>query len=224
MKRVIIEETFSKMFSNKKIIDGYFKAFDKSYIKKVSFFFNEIILVILSLVVPTILQYYPFKDIPLIYAIMVSFGLVVISIIRESNILEFLALNKRIYPVYGIALLEKIYFDDAKPFHVFSLREEETNEELTVKPRTNSKQHSLLKIAFLELEKYQPEIISDFDVKKWFEFFGNRNFTIQPDQIISQAEHALDFTTWIKEEQDMWDKQLDRYLVIGQLQDTNILK
>ncbi len=34
-------------------------------------------------------------------------------------------------------------------------------------------------------------------------------FTIQPDQIISQAEHALDFTTWTKEEQDMWDKQLD---------------
>ncbi|HEM6087570.1 TPA: hypothetical protein U2B84_000604 [Streptococcus suis] len=95
VKRVIIEETFSKMFSNKKIIDGYFKAFDKSYIKKVSFFFNEIILVILSLVVPTILQYYPFKDIPLIYAIMVSFGLVVISVIRESNILEFLALNNQ---------------------------------------------------------------------------------------------------------------------------------
>ncbi|HFR3574175.1 TPA: hypothetical protein ACHVCR_002434, partial [Streptococcus suis] len=34
-------------------------------------------------------------------------------------------------------------------------------------------------------------------------------FTIQPDQIISQAENALDFTTWTKEEQDMWDKQLD---------------
>ncbi|HGA1494877.1 TPA: hypothetical protein ACIRLG_002100 [Streptococcus suis] len=34
-------------------------------------------------------------------------------------------------------------------------------------------------------------------------------FTIQPDQIVSQAEHALDFTTWTKEEQDMWDKQLD---------------
>ncbi|HFU3983698.1 TPA: hypothetical protein ACGO2Q_002544, partial [Streptococcus suis] len=92
---------------------------------------------------------------------------------------------------------------------MFSLREEETNEELTVKPKTSSKHHSLLKMAFLELEKYQPEIISDYDVKKWFEFFGNRNFTIQPDQIISQAEHALDFTTWTKEEQDMWDKQLD---------------
>ncbi|MGQ7358265.1 hypothetical protein ACTGWZ_03945 [Streptococcus suis] len=34
-------------------------------------------------------------------------------------------------------------------------------------------------------------------------------FTIEPDQIISQAEHALDFTTWTKEEQNMWDKQLD---------------
>ncbi|HEM5998618.1 TPA: Rpn family recombination-promoting nuclease/putative transposase [Streptococcus suis] len=117
--------------------------------------------------------------------------------------------HERIYPVYGIALLEKNYFNDDKPFHVFSLREEETNEELTVKPKTSSRQHGLLKIAFLELEKYQPEIISDFDVKKWFEFFGNRNFTIEPDQIISQAEHALDFTTWTKEEQDMWDKQLD---------------
>ncbi|HFI0449674.1 TPA: hypothetical protein ACGOY6_001920, partial [Streptococcus suis] len=96
-----------------------------------------------------------------------------------------------------------------KPFHVFSLREEETNEELTVRPKNSSKNHSLLKMAFLELEKYQPETISDYDVKKWFEFFGNRNFTIQPDQIISLAEHALDFTTWTKEEQDMWDKQLD---------------
>ncbi|HFI0507353.1 TPA: PD-(D/E)XK nuclease family transposase, partial [Streptococcus suis] len=117
--------------------------------------------------------------------------------------------HERIYPVYGIALLEKNYFDDAKPFHVFSLREEESNEELTVRPKNSSKNHSLLKMAFLELEKYRPETISDYDVKKWFEFFGNRNFTIQPDQIISQAEHALDFTTWTKEEQDMWDKQID---------------
>ncbi|HFI0701516.1 TPA: Rpn family recombination-promoting nuclease/putative transposase [Streptococcus suis] len=114
-----------------------------------------------------------------------------------------------IYPVYGIALLEKNYFEDDKPFHVFSLREEETNEELTVKPKTSSKHHSLLKMAFLELDKYQPETISDYDVKKWFEFFGNRNFTIQPDKIISQAEHALDFTSWTKEEQDMWNKELD---------------
>ncbi|MCQ8263810.1 hypothetical protein [Streptococcus suis] len=117
--------------------------------------------------------------------------------------------HERIYPVYGIALLEKNYFDDDKPFHVFSLREEETNEELTVKPKTSSKHHSLLKMAFLELEKYQPETISDYDVKKWFEFFGNRDFTIQPDKIISQAEHALDFTSWTKEEKDMWDKQID---------------
>ncbi|WP_392365471.1 Rpn family recombination-promoting nuclease/putative transposase [Streptococcus suis] len=117
--------------------------------------------------------------------------------------------HERIYPVYGIALLEKNYFDDDKPFHVFSLREEETNEELTVKPKTSSKHHSLLKMAFLELEKYQPETISDYDVKKWFEFFGNRDFTIQPDKIISQAEHALDFTTWTKEEKDMWDRQID---------------
>ncbi|HFU4459457.1 TPA: hypothetical protein ACGPAL_001135 [Streptococcus suis] len=54
-----------------------------------------------------------------------------------------------------------------------------------------------------------PETISDYDVKKWFEFFGNRDFTIQPDKIIAQAEHALDFTSWTKEEQDMWDKQID---------------
>ncbi|MGU7979689.1 Rpn family recombination-promoting nuclease/putative transposase, partial [Streptococcus suis] len=54
-----------------------------------------------------------------------------------------------------------------------------------------------------------PETISDYDVKKWFEFFGNRDFTIQPDKIISQAEHALDFTTWTKEEKDMWDRQID---------------
>ncbi|HFI0420772.1 TPA: hypothetical protein ACGOW9_001990 [Streptococcus suis] len=54
-----------------------------------------------------------------------------------------------------------------------------------------------------------PETISDYDVKKWFEFFGNRDFTIQPDKIIAQAEHALDFTSWTKEEQDMWDRQID---------------
>ncbi|MEG3251507.1 hypothetical protein, partial [Streptococcus suis] len=28
-------------------------------------------------------------------------------------------------------------------------------------------------------------------------------------KIISQAEHALDFTTWTKEEKDMWDRQID---------------
>ncbi|MEG3299093.1 hypothetical protein RFL35_11260, partial [Streptococcus suis] len=31
----------------------------------------------------------------------------------------------------------------------------------------------------------------------------------QPDKIIAQAEHALDFTSWTKEEKDMWDKQID---------------
>ncbi|MGQ7329230.1 hypothetical protein ACTGUR_08900 [Streptococcus suis] len=32
------------------------------------------------------------------------------------------------------------------------------------------------------------QTISDYDVKKWFEFFGNRNFTIQTDKIIAQTE------------------------------------
>ncbi len=115
-----------------------------------------------------------------------------------------------LYPVYGIALVEKNYFDDDQPFHIFSLREESTNQELFIQPKNSDKQHSLVKLAFLELGKYQPETISEYDLKKWFEFFGNRDFTIQPDKIISQAEHALDYTTWTKEEQDMWDKEFDR--------------
>ncbi|MGQ7658158.1 Rpn family recombination-promoting nuclease/putative transposase [Streptococcus suis] len=115
-----------------------------------------------------------------------------------------------LYPVYGIALVEKNYFDDDNPFHIFSLREESTNQELFIQPKNSDKQHSLVKLAFLELGKYQPETISEYDLKKWFEFFGNRDFTIQPDKIISQAEHALDYTTWTKEEQDMWDKEFDR--------------
>ncbi|MGQ7340917.1 Rpn family recombination-promoting nuclease/putative transposase [Streptococcus suis] len=115
-----------------------------------------------------------------------------------------------LYPVYGIALVEKNYFDDDQPFHIFSLREENTNQELFIQPKNSDKQYSLVKLAFLELGKYQPETISEYDLKKWFEFFGNRDFTIQPDKIISQAEHALDYTTWTKEEQDMWDKEFDR--------------
>ncbi|HFU4460688.1 TPA: hypothetical protein ACGPAL_002200, partial [Streptococcus suis] len=89
-------------------------------------------------------------------------------------------------------------------------REESTNQELFIQPKNSDKEHSLVKLAFLELGKYQPETISEYDLKKWFEFFGNRDFTIQPDKIISQAEHALDYTTWTKEEQDMWDKEFDR--------------
>ncbi|HFU4492121.1 TPA: hypothetical protein ACGPAL_002202, partial [Streptococcus suis] len=85
-----------------------------------------------------------------------------------------------------------------------------TNQELFIQPKNSDKEHSLVKLAFLELGKYQPETISEYDLKKWFEFFGNRDFTIQPDKIISQAEHALDYTTWTKEEQDMWDKEFDR--------------
>ncbi|HEL1709132.1 hypothetical protein [Streptococcus suis] len=50
------------------------------------------------------------------------------------------------------------------------------------------------------MDKYQPETVPDYDLKKWFEFFGNCSFSIQPDRIISEAEHALDFTTWTKEE------------------------
>ncbi|HFI0306807.1 TPA: Rpn family recombination-promoting nuclease/putative transposase [Streptococcus suis] len=118
-------------------------------------------------------------------------------------------IHERLYPVYGIALLEKNYFSDDKAFHIFSIREETTNQELTIKLKDSPKDHSLLKMAFLELDKYQPETFDKNQLKKWFEFFGNREFTAPLDKIIHQAEHALDFASWSKEEQAMFNDELD---------------
>lgn len=111
-KRAVMEENFSKIFSGENVIGEYIKAFEKSYIAKISFFFNEIILVILSLVIPTVIQYYPFKEVPIIYAVLLSFGLVVISIIRESNIFEFLALNNQYKVQVTVDYVKNIFKGD----------------------------------------------------------------------------------------------------------------
>ena len=132
------------------------------------------------------------------------------------------ATYQQICPVYTITIVEKQYFDDDKPFHLFSITEEDTHEKLTV--LIDNTHQSLLKLAFLELTKYDMHKITDYDKQKWYEFFNNQEFSTPPDSIIKKAETILDTSKWSEEEQQMLserERAEDHYLnSVGHLIET----
>ena len=74
------------------------------------------------------------------------------------------------------------------------------------------KEMPLLKIVFLELKKYKPELKESYNKVRWLEFFGNKQYTSEPGEIIDQADDLLNVRNWTKEEKDMYDertRQLD---------------
>ena len=76
------------------------------------------------------------------------------------------------------------------------------------------KEMPLLKIVFLELKKYQPELKESYNKVRWLEFFGNKQYTSEPGEIIDQADDLLNVRNWTKEEQRMYDeitRQQDHY-------------
>ena len=119
---------------------------------------------------------------------------------------------KHLCPVYSIAIVEENYFQDDEPYHTFSLYDKQLDKELTVEVGVDKVNESLVKIAFLELRKYKPEKLSEYEKKRWYEFFGNHEFTIQlaEDDIVARAEQLLDMTRWTKEEKDMFDERTRR--------------
>ena len=56
---------------------------------------------------------------------------------------------------------------------------------------SDTKEMPLLKIVFLELKKYKEGLNNDYKKIRWLEFFGNKQYTSKPDDILIQAEYIF---------------------------------
>ena len=132
----------------------------------------------------------------------------------KQNEKERLAIYKKLPPVYVAAIVNKNYFDGDDPISTFLIKEETRNTELKMYVDNDIKEMPLLKIVFLELKKYKPELKESYNKVRWLEFFGNKQYTSEPGEIIDQADDLLNVRNWTKEEQRMYDeitRQQDHY-------------
>ena len=132
----------------------------------------------------------------------------------KQNEKERHAIYKKLPPVYVAAIVDKNYFDGDDPISTFLIKEETRNTELKMYVDNDIKEMPLLKIVFLELKKYQPELKESYNKVRWLEFFGNKQYTSEPGEIIDQADDLLNVRNWTKEEQRMYDeitRQQDHY-------------
>ena len=123
-------------------------------------------------------------------------------------------LAKEMIPVYAIAITQERYFEDDRMFHSFSLRDDESYEELKVYFKGIKEKRNLMRMAFLELDKYDPTKIKQYRKVRWIEFFGNKPYTQNPEAILKTADTIMNRTNWTKEEQTMYDdrtRKLDGY-------------
>ena len=130
----------------------------------------------------------------------------------KQNEKERLAIYKKLPPVYVAAIVNKNYFDGDDPISTFLIKEETRNTELKMYVDNDIKEMPLLKIVFLELKKYKPELKESYNKVRWLEFFGNKQYTSEPGEVIDQADDLLNVRNWTKEEKDMYDertRQLD---------------
>ena len=130
----------------------------------------------------------------------------------KQNEKERHAIYKKLPPVYVAAIVDKNYFDGDDPISTFLIKEETRNTELKMYIDKDIKEMPLLKIVFLELKKYKPELKESYNKVRWLEFFGNKQYTSEPGEIIDQADDLLNVRNWTKEEKDMYDertRQLD---------------
>ena len=127
---------------------------------------------------------------------------------------EKLAIYKKLPPVYVAAIVDQNYFDGENPISTFLIKEETRNTELKMYVDNDTKEMPLLKIVFLELKKYKPELKESYNKVRWLEFFGNKQYTSEPGEVIDQADDVLNVRNWTKEEQRMYDevtRQQDHY-------------
>ena len=111
-------------------------------------------------------------------------------------------------------IVDKNYFDGDDPMSTFLIKEETRNTELKMYVDNDTKGMPLLKIVFLELKKYKPELKESYNKVRWLEFFGNKQYTSEPGEVIDQADDLLNVRNWTKEEKDMYDertRQLDHH-------------
>ena len=120
-------------------------------------------------------------------------------------------LAEKLLPVYTIAITQKKYFNDEKMIRTFSLRDDQSYEELKVYFEGIDEERNLLKMAFLELEKYNKDKIQEYNKVRWIEFFGNQPYSQKPEKILKQADRIVSRLDWTKEERKMYDERT-RYL------------
>ena len=123
-------------------------------------------------------------------------------------------LAKEMIPVYAIAITQERYFEDDRMYHSFSLRDDESYEELKVYFKGIKEKRNLMRMAFLELDKYDPTKIKQYKKVRWIEFFGNKPYTQNPEAILETADTMMNRTNWTEEERTMYDdrtRKLDGY-------------
>ena len=132
----------------------------------------------------------------------------------KQNEEEKLAIYKKLPPVYVAAIVDKNYFEGDEAISTFLIKEETRNTELKMYVENNTKDIPLLKIVFLELKKYRENLNNDYKKIRWLEFFGNKQYTNEPDEVLVKADNLLNLRNWSKEEKRMYDeatRQQDHY-------------
>ena len=132
----------------------------------------------------------------------------------KQNEKEQLAIYKKLPPVYVAAIVDQNYFDGDEAISTFLIKEETRNTELKMYVDNDTKDIPLLKIVFLELKKYKENLNNDYKKIRWLEFFGNKQYTSEPDDVLVQADNLLNLRNWTKEEKRMYDeatRQQDHY-------------
>ena len=112
------------------------------------------------------------------------------------------------------AIVDQNYFDSDEAISTFLIKEETRNTELKMYVDNETKDLPLLKIVFLELKKYNENLKNDYKKIRWLEFFGNKQYTNQPDDVLIQADNLLNLRNWSEEEKRMYDertRQQDHY-------------
>ena len=113
-------------------------------------------------------------------------------------------LSQELIPVYAIAITEKSYFDDNRAIHTFSMRDDE---KLKVKFKDIEEKRNLIRMVFLEIEKYRENTMENYKKIRWIEFFGNKPYTHEPEKIMEQADSIINPRKWSKEEKSMFDER-----------------
>ena len=132
----------------------------------------------------------------------------------KQNEEEKMAIYKKLPPVYVAAIVDKNYFEGDEAISTFLIKEETRNTELKMYVENNTKDIPLLKIVFLELKKYRENLNNDYRKIRWLEFFGNKQYTNEPDEVLVKADNLLNLRNWSKEEKRMYDeatRQQDHY-------------
>ena len=91
--------------------------------------------------------------------------------------------------------------------HTFSIRDDDNCEELKVKFKGIKEKRNLVRMVFLEIEKYRENTTENYKKVRWIEFFGNKPFTHKPEKNIEQADSIINPREWTKEKKSMFDEK-----------------